>query len=104
MLGLEPGRGRMLIGKLPGRYPGDAASRGEPEVLRLKNCRGGQRRMQIVIEHPGDRQSPAGLGASRIRALGRILAEQIMQGEPAGGRLVDQPGTDKLPERSTGGS
>jgi hypothetical protein len=49
-----------------------------------------------MVEHPAYGRAPAGSRAGGLRALRRVLTEQIMQSKAAGGTLLDQARPDKF--------
>jgi hypothetical protein len=82
--GVEPGDGLVFVRHISGQ---DARLRGgQPQRRpgRAEPLRGGHRRVQVVIENPVHGGAPLVGGVVPFGLVGRVGAEQVMEGEPGG--------------------
>src|SRR5580692_3291004 len=90
VLGLEPGPRLRVIGGLPGSGAG-AGRREDDRLLGWVQQYGGARGgMQVVVEHPANGLTPAGVAVGALGLLGGVGAQQVVERVPAGNVLGDQ--------------
>ena len=68
-------------------------------AVALPHLRRRRRRLQVEVEHPQGRRVPFRVGGGEVRG---VLAEQVVQPEPAGDGFVEQVRVDELREQRVG--
>jgi hypothetical protein len=99
---VEPGdRGRYVRQRL-----GVGAGRGriEPDLraVRIQDQVGGVGGVQVEVDHAAQRVVPLGVAVVGVGLVGRVGAEQVVEGVPAGGAFADQVRPAQLVERAAG--
>ena len=75
------------------------AGGGDLVAVRRHRVGGGLRGIQVPAQQPGTASARGASGSSRLRALGGVDPEQVMEAVPVGRRGLEQVGVDQRLER-----